>query len=297
MKEIIIISIIVAFLIIVPALPSALQEKSWKRFLISSFLLVTVIILPIFVFVTSIFLVPQYKGGCHYGWFDCFHIGKLVLTPLVLWASFAFFAVHILRIPNQQRTWIVLGYFMGAVVSGICFIMGLALHISQVGWLIWWLIVPFYVAVLYFVLYIRAFKKSGTNLRACIIALASSIPLWGISLFWSKKYFLSLPDNPPKCFVVTSALYGHELLVGPFSKIERDGVTRIANRQLMTFWEFETIWRDRYPGTHQIFRYIYNRLGPIVACRMKTQLSADIVYLLIKPFEAVAAIIVFINKK
>ena len=110
MDTIIIFSIIAVFLIIVPALPSALQEKSWKRFFISSFLLVTVIVLPVFVFVMSIFLVPQYKGGCHYGWLDCFHIGKLVLTPLVLWASFAFFAVHILRIPNQQRTWIMLQY-------------------------------------------------------------------------------------------------------------------------------------------------------------------------------------------
>lgn len=297
MEEIIIFSMIIVFLVFVPALPSALQEKSWKRFFISAILLVVVIILPVFTFVTSIFLVPEYKGGCHYGWLDCFHIGKLVLTPLVLWASFAFFAVHILRIPNHQRTWIKLGYFMGTVVSGICFIMGLVLHTSQVGWMIWWLLVPLYVAVLYFVLYIRAFKKSGTNLRACIIALVSSIPLWGISLFLSKKYYLSLPDNPPQCFIVTSALRGHEFLVGPFSKIERGGIIRIANRQLMTFWKFETIWRDRYPKTHELFRYIYNRLGPIVAYRMKTQLTADIVYLLIKPFEAIAAIIVFTNKK
>ncbi|MBT5611257.1 MAG: hypothetical protein HN742_02050 [Lentisphaerae bacterium] len=238
---------------------------------------------------------PEWKGGCHHGWLDCFHVGKLALTPLVLWACGAFYIVQILKPEPKPRVWVDLGVLVGAVTSTACFILGLVIHAFQDG-MAWWLLVPFYVAVWYSVLCVRAIRASGLGPVAYLITLAGSLPLWAISMFWSKNHYLSLPDNPPDCFVVTAALRGHEPIVGPFSDVERRGVPRIANSQLATFWKFERLWSLHCPRTHRLFRGTYNRVGPQIAARITSRITADLVYLLLKPAEAFAATIVWFDE-
>lgn len=296
-NQIAFLSVIVLFLVDL-ALPPALRNRSWKRFFIAFVLSAIGILIPFFFFVGSAFFVPDWKGGCQYGWLDCFQSGKLVLTPLVLWACAAFYVIQILKPVNRFRAWVVLGIFTGAIVSVLCFVFGVVIYAFQHEFPWWPLVVPLYVAVWYLVLCVRTVRASGLGILSYIITILGTLPLWVISLILSRKHYLSLPDSPPRnCFVVTSALRGHELFVGPFSKIERDGVVRVANQQLLTFWKFESIWQDRFPGTHRIFRRIYNRVGPGVARRIRTKLAADIVYLLIKPFEAMAAIIVYVFQR
>jgi len=67
---------------------------------------------------------------------------------------------------------------------------------------------------------------------------------------------------------------------------------RVVNRQLLIFWQFEALWQKSSPRTHHGFRWIYNRIGPMVAQRVRSKFIADTVYLLLKPFEMIAASVV-----
>jgi hypothetical protein len=290
--------IILPLLIVALSLPPALSSKSWKRFFVSMVLSATGIVIPLFIFVMSMFLIPDWKGACKYGWLDCFHTGKLALTPFVLWACAAFHVVQIQRKTGKNRLWVNLGLFIGSIVSTACLIYGLVIHKLHDPTTLW-LLVPLYVSIWYSVLNIRAMRTSGVSAGPYIITLLSSVPFWVIGVYWSKKTYLSLPDTPPDCFVVTAALRGHAPLVGPFFKIERRGRSRVANQQLITFWHFEQSWRAWFPKSHRVFRWFYNRIGPRVARAINKKLKADLIYVFLKPFEILAAPFVYfrIGKK
>lgn len=114
--------IFIASALLVLAIPAGLHQRSWARFFIALILAAVGIAIPLFVFVTSTYLVPGWKGGSIGGWIGCFMAGKLALTPLMLWACAAWYAVEIYQVRKESRTrsWIVLGYFHGAVVSSAC---------------------------------------------------------------------------------------------------------------------------------------------------------------------------------
>ena len=133
--------VIPLLLIVLPligmALPPAVRQKSLKRFFIAVVISAIGILLPLYVFVVSIFCMPEWKGGCEHGWLDCFHLGKLALAPLVLWACAAFYTIQVLRPANTHRTWIVLGIFTGAIVSSVCFVVGLVTNVFRHE-MLWW---------------------------------------------------------------------------------------------------------------------------------------------------------------
>lgn len=291
--------IVIVFLLVMMAplalsIPPAVKAGSIERFLAAMFLSSAGILLPISIFFMSILLVPGWKGGCRLGWLDCFHVGKLALTPLVLWACAAFYVSQILKPGKKHHPWIDLGLCLGAITSTFCLALGAVIHGIQ-DKISLWLLVPLYVSIWYTVLYARSTKSAGHGIRVFVKSLFGTVPLWVASFFWSWVHYQSLRDSSPDCFVVTAALHGHEKIVGPLEETERLGVPRAANKQLRTFWAFERIWAARYPRFHRVFRCCYNRFGPLVASRIKSKLMADMVYLLLKPCEAVAAIIVCVE--
>jgi hypothetical protein len=272
------------------SLPPAIRSRSWKRFFMALLISFAGIVFPLFVFLTSALLVPGWKGECRFGWVNCFHVGKLVLTPLVLWANVALYVIQIHRPDGYPRTWVILGLFTGAVVSVVCLVFGIAIH-SFVSVLQWWLAVPLYVAIWYSVLCVRvcrAYPLSGHSYRA---ALLGSLPLWGLGLAASRMHYLSLPDHPPSCFVVTATLRGHEGLIGSLCEIRRDGVVRVASRQLLVFWQLEEVWSNRHPRSHRVFRKFYNRIGPKVAGLIRSRFTADVLYLLLRPLELLSVVV------
>lgn len=287
------VGVLLTVLIIIPSLvlatPAAIRERSWKRFFSTLARSFFGIVLPILTFLTSAALVPESQEGSHYDWVRCFHLGKLALTPLVLWACTAFYVSQIRKPADGHRAWVVLGLFTGGIISAICLVFGIGT--IQERELFPWLIVPLYVAAWYLILYVHISRNVDIGISSYVVTWLGSLPFWAASLILSKQYYLTLPEYQPKCFVVTAALRGHQELVGPFTKINRNGAIRLVNLQLLTFWQFEDIWRDRSPRTHRIFRSIYNRVGPFIASRVKTRLAADIIYLTLKPFEWIAAII------
>ncbi len=287
--------VVVAVTIIGLPIPPAIRAKSWKRFFLSMLLSAVGILFPLFIFTMSAFMIPEWKGSCRCGWFDCFHVGKLALTPLALWPIASFYVVAILRLTPRNRTWTTLGLFLGSIMSITCLVFGIAVHASFDMAETLWLLVPLYVAVWFSILSIRATKDSKLGIVPYVITLLTSVPFWIWSIVWSKKEYLALPDQAPECFVVTAALRGHEGVVGPFSTTEHHKILRKTNSQLRTFWEFENLWAMNASSTHRIFRRLYNRIGPHIARRIRTRFLADIVYLALKPVEAIATFSLYIH--
>jgi hypothetical protein len=269
------------------ALPPAVKAKSWWRFFGALILSFFGVILPLFIFGFSSMMEPDWKGACTYGWLDCFITGKLALTPLVLLATAALYALEIFRVENRTARWIVVGIFLGAIISSICFIFGLVCFGADA--LKWWLLVPFYVAVWYSVRAVQLIKVARLGFRTYLISLVSSLPFWLASWLWSRSLYVSLPDQAPSdCFIVTAAGHGHAAFVGTYYEVERNGRKRLVNQQLITLWQFENIWRNFAPRSHRIFRCAYNKVGPVIAARIKSPWLADFAYLVIKPLELIA---------
>ncbi len=202
---------------------------------------------PLLIFFLSTLLVPASKADCRFGWLDCFVNGKLALTPLVFWACAAFYMAQFGTNNATSKKWVVLGLFTGAVVSGVCFILEWLRGFNLM------LLVPLYVCIWYAklgILFCRTVDfKPADYLKTILLAA----PFWLVSGWWSYLKYLSLPEKSSGCFVVTAATRGHEAIVGPFTRIERRGETRVVNRQLLTFWQFEAIWRRSFPVHIAVF--------------------------------------------
>jgi hypothetical protein len=282
------------------ALPPALEERSFSRFAgrfaISIVLSFFGVVLPIGVFVLSIFLTPEWKGGCANGWIDCFMLGKLALGPLVLWASAALYAAEIGRVKDPTQTWIVLGFSVGAVVSTACSAFGLIFISTENASYAPWLLVPFYTSVWYLARVTQLSNIVRLRVSHYLKVFFSSLPFWFGSLVWSWKTYQNLPEHPPaSCFVVTAAARGHRKIVGPFIQLTRRGHYRTVNRQLAIFWQFEAMWSACSPASHRVFRNVYNRVGPFLARKINSPWRADFVHLVLRPAEFMAHLVLKVN--
>lgn len=243
----------------------------------------------------SFFLVPEWKGAAKAGWVSCFLAGKTALTPLVLWAVAALYAVEVLRVARRTAFWIVHGFLAGALVSAVCALYGVAMLVGAIvagslgDVMFLWLLVPFHVAVWYSIRLVQVVRQSPLEPKDYLFAGVSSAPFWIGSVVWSSKIYESLPDQPPSCFVVTAASRGHRSLVGPFVEVSRKGRVLRANRQLLTLWEFEALWRAHSPQSHVLFRKVYDVIGPAVARKIALPWLADMAYVCLKPVEFFAA--------
>jgi hypothetical protein len=273
------------------ALPSLLVESSLKR-LTLAFLAVTFgIVVPLLVFFFSAFLTPEWKGGCPHGWLDCFNLGKLTLSPVVLWAVISFYAVEICRPTPPLARDFIMGLFLGCVVAGGCFLYGTATLHGESERMMVCLIVPFYTAVWHGIRLVQAHRHARPHPIWYLVYLLGSLPFWIGGLQWSRRIFATLPNTPPECFVVTAASCGHKKLVGPFTETLHRGQRRMANQQLITLWNLERIWREIAPQSHYWFRCVYNRVGPAVARQINSPLKADAVHLALKPVEWTARLL------
>ena len=221
------------------------------------------VVLPLAFFFLSTFLAPEAKEDCHNGALDCFHVGKLALSPFVLWASAALYAVEIAEVRNSRRPWIINGLVLGAIISSVCMVFGVLTN-NQDSVMRFCLAVPFYTSIWYIARAVHSIRTQPIDSTKLIIAVGTSLPFWALSAWWSYKTYSSLPDHVESCFVVTAASRGHRRIVGPHFNVTRRRCSRIANHQLATFWTFEALWRKTAPRSHAAFRRVYNIIGPLL---------------------------------
>ena len=277
--------------------PALIKEQSLKRFCRGLFVSAFGVLIPLGVFLLSAFLVPEWKGGCKHGWLDCFHLGKLTLTPLVLWAVGALYILEIRLTKLPHSHGLVLGLFVGVTVASGCFVYGVVSVGSDLNGAMLFLLVPLYVAIWHGIRLAQIVQQSSVGPMTFLLSLIGTIPFWFAGAVWSKKIFSSLPNQPPSCFVVTAAGQGHRSFVGPFLEATHRGRQRVANRQLITLWKLEELWQRHASVSHTVFRRIYNRVGPVIARRINSPWLADAAYLALKPIECVAALIVTASNK
>lgn len=280
-------ALVLLALLLAMAMPAAMKRHSIRWVFAAMILSFLGVVLPIFVFVMSGFLLPEWKGACPHGWIDGFIVGKLALTPMVLVAAVAWYRIEVMGITGPPPRWVVVSMVLGAVTADVSLVFGLfSIPFS------WWMVVPGYVAIWYSARALQLMVTSEVGLAYCFGWLAGSLPLWLISLFWSQQTYQSLPDKAPTgCFIVTAAGRGHRICVGPFYEIDHNGCQLEANRQLLRFWQLEEHWRQHSPASHRRFRCVYNRLGPILAARIKSPWLADATYLALKPAEYFAMLV------
>jgi len=287
---------LLGFLLVGLALPRAIVERSLSRFLHGLVITFFGVMVPMAVFLLSAFLSPDWKGDCRLGWLECFHLGKLALLPLVLWATAALYKLEVLTDIGRSTAWVVLGLWTGCAVAGGCFAFGVvSMSLRQNnGPFILFLAVPLYVAIWHGVRAFQLGRKAPVSTLACSLTFLGSLPFWFLSLSWSRRLYEGLPDQSPGCFVVTAAARGHVSLVGPLVEVGRNDRMLQANRQLLTFWQFEALWAARAPRSHRAFRRLYNFIGPRIARRISSAWRASLAYICLKPAELFAASVLYI---
>jgi len=107
---------VLLFLSALFAVPCARRGGSAGRFFAAWGLCFFCVVFPLFVFVASAGLVPEWKGEYQLGWLSCFHLGKLALIPIVFWAASAYYMSKIYWARHTVPNWGVLGLFNGVVV-------------------------------------------------------------------------------------------------------------------------------------------------------------------------------------
>ena len=272
-------------MLFVPAGPG---KPFWLRFIKRVALYLTVGVVPLFVFLFSALLTPGWQGVCSCGWVSGFIVGKLALTPVVIYAILGLYRLERIQAldPEEPRpTWVFGGVFCGACTSSICMAFAFlcpiknGLHNESII-----LAVMSYVPIWYVW---RAIQLAPSALsQDFVLPAVGMFPLWMGSWAWSYYFYVTLPASPPTdCFVVTVASHGHSILVGPQFWFLHKSEKRLATRQLIRFWQFEDVWRSRSPRSHFAFRAIYNRVGPRLAARVTSPWRADLVFVALLPFE------------
>lgn len=100
-------------------------------------------------------------------------------------------------------------------------------------------------------------------------------------------YAQAPPEEPATCFVASAAAQGHARLVGAWPA----GSGRVT-RQLQRLKALELVLAVTSPAAHRFVRRHYNQWGPRAARRLTNPWLADAAYLLLKPCEWLAALIV-----
>jgi len=182
------------------ALPPAIRARSPWRFFAAVPVVIFGILLPLLVFLLSALLVPEWRGACPHGWIDAFPLGKLALTPIVLWATAALYATDVMRVSRPCSPWISAGLLSGALTSTACLAFGV-LTVAIEPKLALFLVVPAWTCAWYWARSVEVLRSGGAR-AAVRTALLASLPLLAASLLWSRARYASLPEEPPECLVV-----------------------------------------------------------------------------------------------
>ena len=116
----------------------------------------------------------------------------------------------------------------------------------------------------------------------------------------TSDWALSARVSPPEVlidshYLCTVAMQGHRELVKPQRLGLRRGSKIMVNRQLCVANAFEQLLEERTPRFHRAVRKFYDTCGYPISRHIRTPLTADIIYLIMKPLEwlFVAALYLF----
>lgn len=115
----------------------------------------------------------------------------------------------------------------------------------------------------------------------------------------TSDWALSTKISPPSVvidshYLCTVALQGHKELVKPQRLGIRRGSKIMVNRQLCVANAFEQLLEERTPRFHRALRRFYDAYGYPISKYIRTPLTADIIYLLMKPLEWIFVTVLYL---
>ena len=122
--------------------------------------------------------------------------------------------------------------------------------------------------------------------------LAVYAAAWRFDILKMYELYAALPSQPPpNCYIATAAARGHSQFVGSRTVHRADGKSVQVNRQLQVLKCAELALLAIFPRWHKRLRKVYDRLGKPLARRIQNPYLADLAYLLLKPCEWLARLV------
>ena len=135
-------------------------------------------------------------------------------------------------------------------------------------------------------------RYSLAKLLLAVSLAAGYMALWRIAMARALAEYALLPVDPPAdCYVSTAAARGHRALVRSAAYRLPRGETLWINQQMLWLKAAEVVLRAALPGVHRKCRAVYNGLGPPLARRLNSPWRADAAYLMLKPVEWAARLL------
>lgn len=160
---------------------------------------------------------------------------------------------------------------------------------------------PYWCLILSVLVSVRLIKKHEIhqqNHAICGIGiLAWFLPFigaWRIAVLKTLEIYPSLPPSPPSppdCYIATVAAKGHPQFVKSIPVVIDNGSTAWINAQMRYLKCAEITYMAMFPGGHKILREIYDVLGMPLARIMTQPVLADLMYMILKPIEWSARIV------
>lgn len=133
----------------------------------------------------------------------------------------------------------------------------------------------------------------------CILFGQTPTSLIDAFLHTSDYNLSSIPSPEPIIieydghYLCTVSVKGHKKLVKPLRYGIRHGHKIMVNRQLLIANAFENILEQYTPKLHKIIRNFYDKYGYPLSKHINTKLSADIIYILMKPLEWIFLFVIY----
>lgn len=123
----------------------------------------------------------------------------------------------------------------------------------------------------------------------------SIIKAWTETADWTLSQKVA-PQNihVDEHYLCTVAAGGHSQVVKPIRIGNRHGHSVLVNRQLCVANAFEQILEEKIPRTHKVIRKIYDNTGYPISKHIKSKITADIIYFLMKPLEWFFIIVLYL---
>ncbi len=235
-----------------------------------------------------------WKGAATYGWISLLDQRSAGYITLPIWVLADIFLLYgIVYDKLQYKTIfaaiITLGLICGWTFGNFLFVRHTL--VPQVFALVPALVL---LALTMLALHIARRSLGGSSLMA-LPWMAGLAATFVAKIVLAQHEYSRLRDTPPGgCFIVTAAARGHRRLVGSWRGV--GGV--VENMQLRRMRAMEAVLMDRWPRFHRCLRAVYNRLGPLVARRIRWPYLADAIYLLLKPVELAAlGVVIFLSRR
>lgn len=120
--------------------------------------------------------------------------------------------------------------------------------------------------------------------------LGAYLVAWRFDILKMYEMYSALPTEPP-CYIATAAARGHPKFVGAWTVQYANGKSMQVNEQLQRLKCAELALMAVQPSLHRWIRKIYDVVGKSLARQIQNPFLADAAYLLLKPWEWLAGLV------